>query len=164
MTLTVAHLNHNPSDCRDENLAALCNQCHNEYDGPYRAFNRKLAKIQKQLAVLALPAGEPVKKQPATGWHNTLVTMADIDAKGFYNQDAFDGPLMRRLTAEFGEHVWRVALHVTGVINRGFKTQKQLDVEQWSYCDVADRVRCYLAGAQSNKVVQLGFWEMPIAA
>ena len=30
--LTVAHLNHIPGDCRDENLKALCQRCHLRYD------------------------------------------------------------------------------------------------------------------------------------
>ena len=30
--LTVAHLNHYPPDCRDENLLALCQTCHLRYD------------------------------------------------------------------------------------------------------------------------------------
>jgi hypothetical protein len=28
IVLTVAHLNHTPEDCRDENLLALCQRCH----------------------------------------------------------------------------------------------------------------------------------------
>lgn len=32
IVLTVAHLNHIPEDCRDENLAALCQSCHLEHD------------------------------------------------------------------------------------------------------------------------------------
>lgn len=32
IVLTVAHLNHIPEDCRDENLKALCQRCHNRYD------------------------------------------------------------------------------------------------------------------------------------
>jgi hypothetical protein len=32
IVLTVAHLNHTPEDCRDENLKAWCQQCHNRYD------------------------------------------------------------------------------------------------------------------------------------
>jgi len=31
-TLTVAHLNHRPEDCRPENLRALCAPCHCRYD------------------------------------------------------------------------------------------------------------------------------------
>ncbi|MEW6497923.1 MAG: HNH endonuclease [Cyanobacteriota bacterium] len=31
-TLTVAHLNHVPMDCREENLKALCSVCHLAYD------------------------------------------------------------------------------------------------------------------------------------
>lgn len=30
--LTVAHLNHDESDCRDENLKAMCQRCHLRYD------------------------------------------------------------------------------------------------------------------------------------
>lgn len=32
VVLTVAHLDHHPEDCRDENLAALCQRCHLIYD------------------------------------------------------------------------------------------------------------------------------------
>lgn len=32
VVLTVAHRNHFPPDCRDENLMALCNTCHLRYD------------------------------------------------------------------------------------------------------------------------------------
>lgn len=32
VVLTVAHLNHDPADCRDENLAAMCQKCHLTYD------------------------------------------------------------------------------------------------------------------------------------
>lgn len=30
--LTVAHLNHTPEDCREENLKAMCQRCHLRYD------------------------------------------------------------------------------------------------------------------------------------
>jgi 5-methylcytosine-specific restriction endonuclease McrA len=36
IVLTVAHLNHTPEDCRDENLKALCQRCHNRYDAAER--------------------------------------------------------------------------------------------------------------------------------
>ena len=36
VVLTVAHLNHDPSDCRDENLEALCQRCHNRLDAATR--------------------------------------------------------------------------------------------------------------------------------
>lgn len=39
--LTVAHLNHTPEDCRDDNLRALCQRCHNRLDAPHRAASRK---------------------------------------------------------------------------------------------------------------------------
>lgn len=36
IVLTVAHLDHQPENCADDNLAALCQRCHNLYDGPHR--------------------------------------------------------------------------------------------------------------------------------
>lgn len=36
IVLTVAHLNHQPEDCRDENLKAWCQRCHNRYDAGMR--------------------------------------------------------------------------------------------------------------------------------
>lgn len=36
VVLTVMHLNHQPEDCRDENLLHGCQQCHNRYDAPMR--------------------------------------------------------------------------------------------------------------------------------
>ena len=41
VVLTVAHLDHHPANNADDNLAALCQACHNRYDGPKRAQNRK---------------------------------------------------------------------------------------------------------------------------
>lgn len=40
-TLTVAHLNHIPGDCRPENLAAYCAPCHLRYDAPEKARRKK---------------------------------------------------------------------------------------------------------------------------
>lgn len=42
VVLTIAHLNHIPEDCRDENLRALCQKCHNSYDAKHRYLTRKL--------------------------------------------------------------------------------------------------------------------------
>jgi hypothetical protein len=42
--LTVAHLNHDPWDCRDENLAALCQTCHLRYDAPEKGARRRYGK------------------------------------------------------------------------------------------------------------------------
>jgi len=41
IVLTIAHLNHKPEDCRTENLRALCQRCHNQYDAKHRAGTRK---------------------------------------------------------------------------------------------------------------------------
>lgn len=36
VVLTTAHLDHTPENCADDNLAALCQRCHNRYDAPVR--------------------------------------------------------------------------------------------------------------------------------
>lgn len=49
-TLTVAHINHVETDCRDENLVALCSACHLRYDAAMKAM-RRLAKKRIELKV-----------------------------------------------------------------------------------------------------------------
>jgi 5-methylcytosine-specific restriction endonuclease McrA len=41
VVLTVAHLDHQPENCDSANLRAWCQRCHNTYDAPHRAANRK---------------------------------------------------------------------------------------------------------------------------
>ena len=41
VVLTVAHLNHDPRDCRDENLKAMCQRCHLRYDREHHANTRR---------------------------------------------------------------------------------------------------------------------------
>lgn len=41
IVLTVAHLDHTPENCADDNLLHLCQRCHNRYDAPTRAAGIK---------------------------------------------------------------------------------------------------------------------------
>jgi 5-methylcytosine-specific restriction endonuclease McrA len=50
VVLTVAHLNHDVTDNRESNLAALCQACHNRYDAPKRAKNARKTRIRKRRA------------------------------------------------------------------------------------------------------------------
>jgi hypothetical protein len=45
-TLTVAHLNHDTTDNRPENLAAWCAPCHLRYDAQHHAETRKRKKAK----------------------------------------------------------------------------------------------------------------------
>lgn len=38
--LTIAHLDHDPTNNDPNNLRALCQRCHNRYDAKHRAVNR----------------------------------------------------------------------------------------------------------------------------
>ena len=46
-TLTTAHLNHDPSDCRTENLKALCSGCHLKYDSDLHRQNSSATRYRK---------------------------------------------------------------------------------------------------------------------
>jgi 5-methylcytosine-specific restriction endonuclease McrA len=50
VVLTIAHLDDpNPMNCDANNLAALCQKCHNSYDAPMRAQNRKKRERKEQI-------------------------------------------------------------------------------------------------------------------
>ena len=51
IVLTIAHIhNPDPADCRDDNLAALCQRCHNRLDGPMRAANARATLRRRKVA------------------------------------------------------------------------------------------------------------------
>ena len=47
VVLTVAHLDHDPANNVDDNLAALCQKCHNSYDADKRASSRKHRQLRQ---------------------------------------------------------------------------------------------------------------------
>lgn len=50
VVLTIAHVhNHDPADCRDENLAALCQRCHLRHDRRLHAETRRAGKAAGDL-------------------------------------------------------------------------------------------------------------------
>lgn len=51
IVLTVAHVHDpNPANCADDNLQALCQQCHNRLDQPMRMANARVTRDTKRLA------------------------------------------------------------------------------------------------------------------
>jgi hypothetical protein len=46
--LTVAHLNHTPEDCRDENLKAMCQRCHLRYDQEHHMKNASATRVRRK--------------------------------------------------------------------------------------------------------------------
>jgi hypothetical protein len=49
IVLTVAHLNHQPEDCREENLKAMCQRCHLRYDVQHHKTSRLKEQGQGEL-------------------------------------------------------------------------------------------------------------------
>ena len=47
IVLTVAHLNHDPTDCRPENLAAMCQRHHLAYDHDHHRANAQATRRAK---------------------------------------------------------------------------------------------------------------------
>ena len=52
IVLTVAHLDHNPENCTDSNLASLCQRCHNIYDRPHRNETRRIARRKRDPQIM----------------------------------------------------------------------------------------------------------------
>ena len=48
---TVAHLDHDPRNCSDDNLQFLCQRCHNRYDRKHRDQTRKQSRMRGQLTI-----------------------------------------------------------------------------------------------------------------
>ena len=46
--LTVAHMDHNPENCNEENLKALCQKCHLSYDLKYHMENRRITIAKRK--------------------------------------------------------------------------------------------------------------------
>lgn len=46
IVLTIAHLNHNPTDNRPVNLKALCQRCHNRHDIIHRLNNARRTRCE----------------------------------------------------------------------------------------------------------------------
>ena len=56
VVLTVAHLDHTPENCADDNLKALCQRCHNRYDAATRRRGMaERARAQKAAGDLFRP-------------------------------------------------------------------------------------------------------------
>jgi len=49
IVLTVAHLDHNPENCSDENLRHWCQKCHNSYDVKHRRSTRANTRAKGNL-------------------------------------------------------------------------------------------------------------------
>lgn len=50
IVLTVAHLDHDPTNSADANLAALCQRCHNRYDAAHRRRNATTTRRRRKAA------------------------------------------------------------------------------------------------------------------
>ena len=48
IVLTIAHLDQDPTNNPDDNLAALCQRCHNRHDAPHRAKNAAKTRHAKK--------------------------------------------------------------------------------------------------------------------
>jgi len=52
ITLTVAHLDHTPENCGDDNLKAMCNACHLAYDAEHHAANARRTREERRRRVM----------------------------------------------------------------------------------------------------------------
>lgn len=47
VVLTIAHLDHTPENCADDNLRAWCQRCHLAYDAKHHAANAKATRRRR---------------------------------------------------------------------------------------------------------------------
>jgi 5-methylcytosine-specific restriction endonuclease McrA len=57
VVLTVAHLDHTPQNCSDENLKALCQKCHLTYDAKHHAVNARKTR-DNRLGIIRFPIAQ----------------------------------------------------------------------------------------------------------
>lgn len=111
IVLTVAHLNHIPEDCRDENLAALCQKCHNNYDIEHRKQSRKEAKkiqvVEKnEITNIIMPQDKMVVMQDKIGNNVHIIGSGIIK---------FSGKVIDDFYQWFGEENVRYFKHLKGL-------------------------------------------------
>jgi hypothetical protein len=58
IVLTVAHLDHTPENCGDDNLKAMCQRCHNRYDMPMRRAGMVERAMRNQMALFGFSEEE----------------------------------------------------------------------------------------------------------
>ncbi len=58
IVLTIGHLDHTPENCDDDNLRAWCQRCHNTYDAPHRAANRRRRRLRRDTTASLLREGD----------------------------------------------------------------------------------------------------------
>lgn len=82
-TLTVSHQNHDPADCRRENLKALCAPCHLRYDAEHHAKTRRRKRMETELRrLLEETLGELVRcfhaeTEDDSEWLDSIVERAE---------------------------------------------------------------------------------------
>lgn len=48
VVLTIGHVNHDETDCHDDNLKAWCQRCHNCWDAPHRRMNASFTRAENK--------------------------------------------------------------------------------------------------------------------
>ena len=65
--LTVAHLDHQPENVDRENLAHLCNRCHNTFDAPHRQANAQTRRERERRRHADHEQGQLFDTEPTRG-------------------------------------------------------------------------------------------------
>ncbi|MCW2242758.1 HNH endonuclease [Azospirillum canadense] len=100
IVLTVAHLNHDPADCRDENLAAMCQKCHLTYDAALHRENaaktRRARMAQLDLVDMLDIGTEPSVKISDVSDTNAVEKINQLDSFKQVDAVGHQAPEIRR--------------------------------------------------------------------
>jgi len=82
VSLATVHLNHNRTDNRFQNLAALCQGCHMWWDHKRHMYNRKYGKETYYRNGVLFSLEEMIIKIPKLKNHPRMISLFDQDMKG----------------------------------------------------------------------------------
>lgn len=87
VVLTIAHLDHTPENCDYNNLRALCQKCHNNYDKEHRKETRRMTKIR------SLKKGDTIKCHDKEEMINLMYELQkeNIETDFIYEKDGVKG-------------------------------------------------------------------------
>ena len=140
VVLTVAHLDHNPENSDDDdNLRAWCQRCHNTYDAPFRALNRRITKLVEQLRASndqMLTERHKAEDFRRSGLHDREVLDVEIDRLKAENE---------QLQEHYNEELqsWRIALSAK---KREIERLKASNIIMGDMISTGDHPRCETCG------------------
>ncbi|MBI1202592.1 MAG: hypothetical protein GC182_08790 [Rhodopseudomonas sp.] len=142
VVLTIMHMNHDESDCSENNLRAGCQKCHNSWDAKHRAVNAAITRARK-VGQDDLYAGQepvqPVAKPDPSSWPRGAMCGSCAGRKGTEANCSPETMATLRECIESGEPFYchdsvAVLDPIGGTTDRHGNRYRTLPFERWRLC------------------------------